>query len=141
MLNIQARQMFRSNGLIDDFVANNAPEDYLQFAESIQSVLSSKESEEIKTDSSLLIKTSLDEEADELFTSLQNEKNEYFSIKEWEERNILRVISSEAVLNELQRFLIELSGRGEGYSYLSEYSEEYKYSPFSPEWRLHVNFA
>ena len=133
--------MFRSNGLIDDFVCNGVPEDYLQFVENVKSVLASKESKKITTDSSLLIEITLDEKADELFTSLQNEKNEYFSIKEWEARDILRVIGDEAVLNELQRFLIDLSGRGEGYSYISEYSEEYKYSPFSPEWRLHVNIA
>ena len=74
----------------------------------------------------------------ELFTSFQNRDNEYFSMEAWECRNILKVQASSIILKELVLFLRELSGRGVGYSYLSEYSEKYAYSTFSPEWRLHV---
>ena len=42
------------------------------------------------------------------------------------------------VLEALRRFLVDLSQREDGYSYISEYSVEPGYSPRSPEWRLHV---
>ncbi len=79
-----------------------------------------------------------DEAENKLFTSLQNDKNEYFSLDEWNNRSILRVFGGANVLASLQAFLRDLSGRGEGYSYISEYSESIGYSNDSPEWRLHV---
>lgn len=131
--------MFRSNGLIDDFVVFGMPEDYLPVAEAIQNVISSNSPRTIETNSSINIEIIIvKNETKELFTSLQNENNEYFSMKEWQDRNILRVKGSKAVLMELYQFLVDLSGRGQGYSYISEYSENHTYSHCSPEWRLHV---
>lgn len=138
MLKIEARQMFRSNGLIDDFAVYGAPEDYLRFNETIKAAVSGDKAVMLDTDTPLSIEVTLDNEAHELFTSLQNENNEYLSMEEWNERNILKVAGSEEVLIELCTFLVSLSKRGNGYSYISEYSEKHKYSQYSPEWRLHV---
>jgi len=139
MLKIEARQMFRSNGLIDDFAVYGAPDDYLQFAKIIKTSILSEKSATLGTNSTINLEIVLsDNESQELFTSLQNESDEYFSMKEWQERKILRIVGSEKILNELHLFLVSLSSRGEGYSYISEYSENYKYSNNSPEWRLHV---
>jgi len=140
VLRVEARQMYRSNGLIDDFVVYGFPNDYLELAEMVESALSSKKPTKLKTSSSIDLEIILNnEESQELFTSLQNEGNEYLSMQEWQERNILRIMGNGKILNELHAFLIDLSGRGEGYSYISEYSESFKYSPYSPEWRLHVD--
>ena len=138
MIKIEARKMYRSNGLIDDIVVYGTPEDYVSLSDSVQAAVSSSEPTILETSSITRIEISRDNEAQKLFTSLQNESNEYFSHKEWEERNILRVIGSDTILNQLSSFLHELSSKGEGYSYISEYSDSSNYSSFSPEWRLHV---
>jgi len=138
VLKIEVRQMFRSNGLIDDLVVSGLSEDYLQFSEVVKSVSNSRESRTISTGSSITIEVIWIEEPSELFTSLQNKDDDYFSMKDWNERNILRVIGNTSTLDELGEFLTDLPSRGEGYSYISEYSENYGYSLFSPEWQLHV---
>ncbi len=131
--------MFRSNGLIDDFVVFGVPEDYLSVAEAIQNVITSNRPRTLETNSPISIEITIEaNEENELFTSLQNENDEYLTMSEWQGRNILRVKGSKAVLKELRQFLVDLSGRGEGYSYISEYSENYKYSHYSPEWRLYI---
>lgn len=130
--------MYRSNGLIDDFVVYGTAEDYVHFSNIVKEAVSSSKPLVLATDSSFNIQVSKDSEFDELFTSLQSEDNQYFSHKDWENRSILRVIGSELVLETLHKFLQDLSHRGEGYSYISEYSESNHYSTYSPEWRLHV---
>lgn len=140
MLKVEVRKMFRSNGLIDDVVIHGEPDDYLKFSKTIQSVIESKKLTTHETNSSIGIEIIFDESVDqELFTSLQNQENEYFSIKDWDERDTLRVVGSEVILNTLYNFIVGLSGSGQGYSYISEYSEKYKYSFDSPEWQLHVD--
>lgn len=138
MLKIEARKIFSSKGLVDDLVVYGKPEDYLFFSEVIKTAISSSRAVVLSTDSPIRIEVSRDNESEELFTSLQNENNKYYSIKEWEERSILRVIGSEKVLNQLHSFLVNLTGKGEGYSYISEYSDSNAYSHCSPEWRLHI---
>ena len=141
MLKIEAREMFRSNGLIDDFVVYGKPEDYIQLSKEVESVISSGKAVSVKSDSKISIEISLDENESELFTSLQNKDDEYFSMDAWRARNILRVMGNKNILESVQLFLIELSGRGEGYSYISEYSDSKGYSQASPEWRLHVEIT
>lgn len=138
MLRVELRQMYRSNGLIDEFVVYGEPEDYVRFSEEVRSAISSPAPVIVKTDSPLQIEVSKGNESEDLFTSLQNESGEYFSMDAWNARSILRVIGSEQVLIELSDFLADLSGRGNGYSYISEFSESRNYSSHSPEWRLHV---
>jgi hypothetical protein len=138
MLRVEFRQMFRTNGLIDDFVVFGYPEDYVQFSEKVRAAISSTAPVVVMTDALLCIEILKSNESEDLFTSLQNESDEYFSIEAWNARSILRVIGSEKVLTELSEFLADLSGRGKGYSYISEFSELHKYSGLSPEWRLHV---
>ena len=138
MLEIQARQKFRSNGLIDDFVFYGKKRDYLGFASLVKSVVEESETLTLDTDSKISIEVSLNNEYSELFTSLQNNGNEYFSMSEWQERDIFKVIGNKTTLENLYQFLIDLSNRGEGYSYISEYSEITIYSKDSPECRLHV---
>ena len=141
MLRIELRQIFRSNGLIDDVVVYGAPEDYEQFSKQIKAAISSSDAVVLNSDSPILIEISKDNKSEILFTSLQNESDEYFSMEDWSARSILRVIGSEAVLKKLSEFLPDLSGRGEGYSYISEFSISNEYSSFSPEWRFHVKNA
>lgn len=138
MLRVEYRQIFRTNGLIDDFVVFGDPEDYVQFSEKVRAAISSAAPVVVMTDAPLRIEISKSNESEDLFTSLQNESDEYFSMEAWNARSILRVIGSEKMLTELSDFLLNLSGRGEGYSYISEFSESHKYSDLSPEWRLHV---
>jgi hypothetical protein len=130
--------MFRPNGLIDDVVVYGAPEDYEQFSERIRAAISSPDAVVLNSDSPICIEISKNNESEDLFTSLQNESDEYFSMKDWNARKILRVVGSEVVLGKLSEFLSDLSGRGKGYSYISEFSVSSKYSGLSPEWRLHV---
>jgi hypothetical protein len=130
--------MFRPNGLIDDVVVYGAPEDYEQFSEQVRAAISLPDAVVLKSDSPICIEISKNNESEDLFTSLQNESDEYFLMKDWNARSILRVVGSEAVLSELSEFLSDLSGRGEGYSYISEFSVSSKYSRISPEWRFHV---
>lgn len=138
MLRIELRQMFRSNGLIDDFVVYGKPEDYVHFSERVKSAMESPAELVLGGDRPVRIEISEENETGYLFTSLQNENDQYLSMQDWESRSVLRVIGSEAVLRELCAFLLDLSGRGEGYSYISQFSETYKYADLSPEWRLHV---
>lgn len=139
MLNIAHRTLYRSNGLIDDFVVSGKPQDYVSFAHAVNSATSSPTPVIVETDSFIRIAISVEGEFDELFTSFQNEDNQYYSHKDWEERDVLRVMGAELVLQKLYEFLKDLSGRGQGYSYLSEYSKTHHYSPDSPQWRLHVD--
>lgn len=130
--------MFRPNGMIDDVVVYGAPEDYEQFSEQVRAATSSPDAVVLNSDSLICIEISKNNESEDLFTSLQNGRNEYFSMADWKARSILRVVGSEAVLNELSEFLSDLAGRVEGYSYISEFSVFSEYSDSSPEWRLHV---
>lgn len=93
------------------------------------------------SESDISIEIIRDEDEEELFTSLQNKTNDYFSMDDWNDRDILRIYGSNRVLFSLQEFLNDLAGRGEGYSYISEYSENENYSNNSPEWRLHVEIT
>lgn len=130
--------MYRSNGLVDDFAVYGTPEDYVNFSASVKTAILSSSPVALDTSSSISIVISKNDEFDELFTSLQNKDNQYFSHKDWEGRSILRVIGSEPVLKNLHEFLQDISGRGKGYSYISEYSEPGSYSIYSPQWRLYV---
>lgn len=141
VMKIEARQMFRSNGLIDDLVLYASPEDYRQFADFIVEAISYKHPILMLSESEISIEIVCDESKDELFTSLQNRENDYFSMDDWNKRDILRIYGSSRVLLALQAFLIELSGLGKGYSYISEYSESETYSSNSPDWRLHVEIT
>ena len=140
-MRIEVRRMFRSNGLIDDFVLYAKPRGYLQFADFIGKALYSKQPTLMLTESDISIEIICDDTVEELFTSLQNKTNDYLSIDDWNNRNILRIYGNEKSLADLQSFLVDLSGRGEGYSYISEFSEEGSYSNNSPEWRLHVEIT
>jgi hypothetical protein len=60
---------------------------------------------------------------------------------DWKNRNILRVYGTRSTLESLQKFLVNLAAKGEGYSHISEYSENCVYSTESPEWRLHVEIT
>jgi len=133
--------MCRSNGLIDDLVVYGKAEDYLLFADLVGKAIESKEPTLMLTESDISVLIVRDEAEEKLFTSLQNELNEYFSMSDWNNRCTLRVFGSGSVLASLQAFLTDLSGRGEGYSYLSEYSESIDYSSSSPEWRLHIEIT
>jgi hypothetical protein len=140
-MRIEARQMFCSNGLIDDLVLYAKPEEYHQFAEFIGKAVSSKNPTLMLSESDISIEIIPDEEEKELFTSLQNKPNDYFSLDDWNNRDILRIYGSDRILSSLQEFLYDLAGRGEGYSYISEYSGSENYSNNSPEWRLHVEIT
>ena len=141
MLKIEAREMFRPNGLIDDFLVYGKPEDYIHLSKQVVSVISSKNPIMVSTDSEISIEISIDENRTELFTSLQNKEHDYFSMGMWKARNILRFMGNENILESLHMFLINLSQRGEAYSYISEYSTIEKYSKQSPEWRLHLEIT
>lgn len=139
MLRIEARQLFSSNGLIDDLIVVGLPQDYVKFSEVVNVALSSEKFERIKVKDSFIIEVEVNQvHESEIFTSLQNETNEYYSLKDWENRRILRVKGGREALIELSEFLVDLSQKGTGYSYISEYSTEYGYSIYSPEWRLMV---
>ncbi|WP_203142927.1 hypothetical protein [Marinobacter mangrovi] len=140
-MRIEARQMFRPNGLIDDLVVYGKPEDYLLFADYLGKAVSSEEPISMASESDIVVEITREEAKAELFTSLQNEQNEYFSFDDWNNRTILRIYGSGSVLSALQSFLRDLAGRGNGYSYISEYSERYSYARNSPEWRLHVEIT
>lgn len=93
------------------------------------------------SESNISIEITLDESEEELFTSLQNKTNDYFSSDDWNNRDILRIYGNRSILARLQAFLNDLANRGEGYSYISEYSDNENYSNNSPEWRLHVEIT
>lgn len=138
---IEARQLFRSNGLIDDLVLYARPEEYLKFAEGVGKAINSKKPELILFESAMLVEIICRDAEEELSTSLQNKTNNYVSMDDWNARNILRIFGNTNSLIALQAFLIDLAGRGKGYSYISEYSNDCKYSSNSPEWRLHVEIT
>lgn len=140
-MRIEARQLFRSNGLIDDFVLYATPEEYLKFAERVGNVVNSKKTEHILSESNVLVEIIYRDAEQELSTSLQNKANSYVSMDDWNTRNILRIFGNTNSLIALQAFLSGLAGRGKGYSYISEYSDDCKYSSNSPEWRLHVKIT
>ncbi|WP_406610820.1 hypothetical protein [Agarivorans sp. JK6] len=140
-MEIEARQMFRSNGLIDDLVVYATRAEYLLLAESVGNAVKCQSRVSLPCASGISIEIYCDDTADELFTSLQNRANEYSSMEEWNSRDILRVYGSDIVLSSLQAFFIELAERGEGYSYISEFSPEYRYSRYSPEWRLCIEIT
>ncbi|WP_226647706.1 hypothetical protein [Microbulbifer variabilis] len=137
-MKMEARQMFQSNGLIDDLVLYAKSEDYVRFADIVGMAISSNKPMLMLSESEISIEIICDETKEELFTALQNKANDYFSMDDWNGRNILRVYGNGDILANFQQFLVKLSGRGPGYSYISEYSEDYNYSHYSPEWRLHV---
>jgi hypothetical protein len=129
--------MYQSNGLIDDLIVYGTPEDYLLFAELVKKAINAKPTLML-SELDISIEIKCDESKRELFTSLQNEANEYYSMEDWNNRKLLRIHANSNVLASLQSFLHDLSVRGDGYSYLSEYSKSFGYSGNSPEWRLHV---
>lgn len=141
MLRIENRQMFRSNGLIDDLVIYGAPADYVVFAEQVQAAFGRGKPVVFQTASHIQIEILETTTGGELFTSLQNQDDFYASMDDWSERTVLRVRGDAGVLETLRRFLIDLSGRGDGYSYISEYSVDLAYASDSPQWRLHVQLA
>ena len=126
------------NGLIDDFVLFGKPSDYVDLAKTVESAVRMESIATLATTSGFRIDIVSDPEYDRLTTSLQNQENEYFSMAEWEQRDILRIWGSPTILEKLYLFLIDLSSRGHGYSYLAEYSEDHGYDNSSPVWRLHV---
>ena len=138
MLKFELRQLFRSNGLIDDVVVFGLPEDYVLFAESVAAAIASPRPILLRSDADTCVEISRDDDMEMLFTSLQNEKDEYLSMHAWNNRSILRVIGSERTLMKLSTYLRAVSTKGVGYSYISEFAEAGQYSRHSPEWRLHV---
>ena len=141
MLHIEHRQMRRSNGLIDDFVLYGTPSDYLFFAVQVEEALRTSSPVSLATASLIRIEILKANDENSLFTSLQNEDDFYPSMDAWAGRMILRLRGTGAVLESLRRFLLDFSGRGDGYSYISEYSNELAYCAESPQWRLHVQTA
>lgn len=140
-MRIETRQMYRTNGLIDDFVLFGKPEEYVLFASLVEKAITSKVFVPMLTESEITIQIYLSDSDHELFTSLQNDKNDYYSMEDWNNRNYLRVFGCKEVLLELSKYLMDLSARGDGYSYISEYSNNMEYSTLSPEWRLHVDVS
>ena len=138
MLILEHRKLFKSKGLIDSFVLHGKPTDYREFAEWVKSVIRGQTVHRLGTESGVGIEVLVEPSQIGLFTSLQNDSDFYASAKDWEERDVLRVIGSSETLSELAAFLEDLGGRGEGYSYISEFSDNIAYSAESPEWRLHV---
>ena len=138
MLRVEHRQMMRINGLIDDFALYGEATDYLDFAATVESAIQSKEPQTLQTASRFHIEIACDTKSDELYTSLQNHDAEYSSLDDWEQRNTLRIWGNAPVLEHLHVFLRSFPERGQGYSYISEYSEEHPYHLLSPQWRLHV---
>ena len=138
MLKLEYRKLFAVNGLIDDFVLYGKPSDYVEFSRTIEAAIRGKTIATLYTASHIRIEIDSDSETGTLMTSLQNQDNRYPSVSDWEQRDILRVWGSPAVLEQLRLFLLDLAGRGKGYSYLAEFSEEYSCRQSSPEWRLHV---
>lgn len=138
MIDLEHRQMHRSNGLIDDFVVRGSPSDYKSFARRVRSAISSGETEMLQTSSRIGIEITKDPNQPELFTSLQSRDDSYPTMIEWTQRSILRVRGSADVLEAFCAFLLDLPQRGHGYSYISEYSNQFGYAECSPEWRLHV---
>lgn len=138
MIELEHRKMFRSNGLLDDFVLYGSPSDYVALASSVRTAIDSGKPQIVRTSSPIGIRIEVEEGLQALFTSLQNRDNFYASMDDWERRDILRVAGGTEVLEALDGFLQDLSTRGEGYSYLSEYSEQFAYDTDSPRWRLHV---
>ena len=141
MLKLELRQLFRSNGRIDDVVVFGLQEDYVRFSEAVAAAIASRKPAVLRTDSDAYIEIVRDDDLKTLFTSLQNENDEYFSMHAWNARNILRVIGSGRILANLSEYLLAVSTRGIGYSHISEFSEGGQYSAHSPEWRLHVQSA
>jgi hypothetical protein len=141
VLRLEHRQLFRSNGLIDDFVLHGDAGDYLHFAARVEAALGSGVPVTVETASSIQIEILEAADAPELFTSLQNQEDFYGSLADWSARDILRVRGRSDVLEALRVFLVDLSRRGRGYSYISEYSVDLGYSTSSPEWRMHVQDA
>ena len=141
MLRIDHRQLFRPNGLIDDFVLYGEQADYVALAARVEAAIFGGVAETSATESGICLEILSVASQHELCTSLQNKEDFYASMDDWQQRSILRVSGSPAVLERLRHFLVDLSGRGEGYSYISEYSQESPYSMTSPEWRLHVAAA
>lgn len=139
MLKFELRQMFRSNGLIDDIVVFGSPEDYVWFSDGVMSAIASSMPFVLRADADICIEISRDDNIPTLFTSLQNENDEYLSMDAWNNRNILRVVGSERILVQLSTHLLSVSDRCAGYSYISEFGEAGEYSNQSPEWRLHVH--
>lgn len=138
MLDIEHRQLYRSNGLIDDFVVFGTPADYVAFAQLVERAIASNGKAASLTAEGIQLLVVAAAGQHELFTSLQNEEDFYPSLVDWNRRNILRVSGSDAVLERLRRFLMDVSTRGDGYSYISEYSSEFSYCVNSPQWRLQV---
>ena len=138
MLQLEHRQMFAVNGLIDDFVLYGKPSDYVEFAKTVESAIRGGTIATLHTASRIRIEIGSDSGVRQLMTSLQNRDNDYLSMSDWEQRDILRVWGNPTVLEQLRLFLLDLSSRGKGYSYLAEFSEEYSCHHSSPEWRLHV---
>jgi hypothetical protein len=138
MIEVEHRKMFRPNGLLDDFVLYGSPSDYIALASSVRSAIASGKPEIVQTSSHIILRIEVEEDLQELFTLLQNRDNFYASMDDWERRDILTVTGGYEVLQALDGFLQDLSTRGEGYSYLSEYSEQFAYAADSPRWRLHV---
>ena len=138
MLHVEHRQMFAINGLIDDFVIYGKPSDYVEFARAVESAAHGQPTAILRTATSFRIEINNEPDTKRLMTSLQNEENEYLSMDDWARREILRIWANQAILEQLHTFLIDLSGRGKGYSYLAEFSEEDLIHHSSPEWRLHV---
>jgi len=138
MIDIEHRQMYRSNGLIDDLVLHAGTPDYIYFAAQVRLAIDNGRLETVSTSSRFRIEITCAPEQMELFTSLQNQEDVYPTMEEWTQRSIVRVRGSAQVLESLHGFLLDLPRRGEGYSYISEYAEHLAYSSHSPEWRLHV---
>ena len=138
MLRIELRQIYRPNGLVDDLVVYGRPQDYMHLSERVESAITSPIAVVVSTDSSMRVEIAKNNELETLFTSLQNEENEYFSAEDWNARNVLRVTGPEQALKKLSAYFLDVSVRSDGYSYISEYSESGGYSDHSPEWRLHV---
>ena len=103
--------MFRSNGLIDDLVLYAKPEEYRQLSDFVGKAISTEEPTLMLSESDISIEIILDETEEELFTPLQNKTNDYFSMDDWNNRDILRIYGSGSILARLQAFLNDLAGR------------------------------
>src|SRR5690554_3142322 len=120
MIHVEHREMYRPNGLIDDFIVYGSPSGYIALASRIRSAIETGRPEVVRTFSEICIEIQVEPELVELRTSLQNEANLYATKDAWAQRDIVRLSGGEKVLEALSAFLVGLSARGEGYSYISE---------------------
>lgn len=137
-MRIEVRQLPPSNVWADDIIVYGTPVDYQSFAEFVDKCLETNSPTLMLTESDVLVEIVLDESQDELLSSYQVNQSDDASMEHVNHEIVLRVCGNRTILSVLKEFLVDLSGRGDGYSYLCEYSEKYDCAEESKDWRMHV---